>query len=228
MSELRQRNPRSKDPKHLAFIGHRSGRLEVIEFVGPIANTTLWRVRCDCGTEKVVRRGNLLSTKSCGCLTKERLAARATHGLTRTGQHHPLYSVWESMNKRCHGKTLYPRYGGRGISVCQRWRFGDGKKTGFECFLEDMGEKPSPSHSIDRIDCNGQYEPQNCRWATQLEQQRNKSSNRVIEFDGRQMTLAEAIELTDLKEGTVAARLAKGWPVEKALTTPAGPPRRRA
>lgn len=219
---LRQRQPREKDNKHLDYIGHRSGRLQVVAFVCSIKNTTLWRVRCDCGTEKVVRRSNLASTKSCGCLVREGMSERATtHGLTKPGQHHSLYAIWDGLKRRCHGSNPAERYGQRGIYVCDRWLSGEDGVPGFSCFLADMGERPSPGHSIDRKDNDGPYSPENCRWATQTEQQRNKSSNRIVEFDGRQMTMTEAIHLSGIKEGTVWARLAKGWPVLKALLTPA-------
>jgi hypothetical protein len=211
MSELRQDD----------FIGRRFGRLEVVSFVSSIANTTLWNVKCDCGAEKVMRRSNLPASKSCGCLTRERLAARATHGLTKPGQHHPLYSVWDGMKRRCHGSKPHKRYGQRGIIVCDRWRHGEAGKTGFECFLEDMGDRPSPTHSIDRYpDNDGNYEPSNCRWATEEEQQNNKSSNRVVEFEGVKMTLTQAIFLSGHKEATVWGRLHLGWTVERALTVP--------
>lgn len=220
---LRQREPRQKDAKHLDFIGTRFGRVVVTEYVGPIKNTTVWRVRCDCGTEKNVRRSNLPSLQSCGCLVRENMSAlSSTHGLTKPGQHHPLYSVWDGMKRRCHGSKPQKRYGQRGISVCDRWRNGEEGKTGFECFLDDMGPRPSPKHSIDRYpDNDGDYEPTNCRWATEIEQQRNKSSNRIVEFGGRFMILIEAIQLSGLNERTVSGRLRLGWSVEAALTTPA-------
>jgi len=205
------------------LIGRRFGRLQVIAFVCSAPNTTIWRVLCNCGTDKNVRRSNLLNSQSCGCLALERLSQRvSTHGLTKPGQHHPLYRVWDGMKKRCHGKNPHHRYGGRGISVCERWRFGDDKKTGFECFLDDMGDKPSSDHSIDRIDYNGPYAPHNCRWATQIEQQRNRSTNRMVLFQGRGMTLTEAIGLTGLAEGTVWGRLHLGWSITDALSVPVG------
>lgn len=224
---VRQRQPREKDAAHLVryedISGRRFGRLIAVSYLGPIHNTSLWLMRCDCGNEKKVRRSNLNSTRSCGCLVRERVSeTQTTHGLSRPGQLHYLYGVWDSMKRRCHGKRPHPRYGGRGIYVCDRWRFGEGEKTGFECFLEDMGDRPSKGHSIDRKDYNGPYIPENCRWATQVEQQRNRSTNRMVMYRGRGMTLTEAIELSGLTEQAVWARLHRGWSISDALDTPKG------
>ncbi len=219
------RRPRKHDA-HLDFVGSRFGRLRVTGFVQSIKNTTLWSVRCDCGTEKTVRRTNLHANgiKSCGCLVREGMSERATtHGLTKPGLRHPLYSTWDSMKRRCHGKGAHSRYGGRGINVCERWLSGEDGKTGFECFLKDMGPRPEGC-SIDRIDNNGPYSPENCRWATQKQQQRNRSSNRSVVFNGEVMLLVEAIELSGLNEATVYGRLKLGWSEQDALSTPVDRP----
>lgn len=127
-----------------------------------------WACRCSCGTEKVVQGSNLRSghSQSCGCLMREVVT---THGRYLTRQ----YRAWSGMIARCHSPKNggFKHYGGRGISVCKRWR-------SFENFLADMGERPGPKHSIDRIDTNGNYEPENCRWATNAEQQLNKRTTR--------------------------------------------------
>lgn len=218
MSELRQRRPRFED-----LTGLRFGILTAVEYKGRSGRNAAWLVRCDCGTQKIVKSTNLKrGQQSCGCLHRQRMSERnATHGLTRTGEHHPLYAVWDSMKRRCHGTAPdpYGRYRGRGITVCDRWRFGEDGITGFECFLSDMGPRPTPQHSIDRYpDNNGNYEPSNCRWATIVEQQRNRSSNHLVKFDGKQMTMTEAIGLSGLNEATVWGRLNIGWSEEKALT----------
>lgn len=129
---------------------------------------------CDCGTHKIVQSGNLVSghTKSCGCQKGAIISQKiGTHRKTKT----PEFYSWAHMKSRCFRKTntAYENYGGRGITVCDRWV----GKSGFHNFISDMGYKPSPKHSIERIDVNGNYEPQNCKWGTPSEQSRNKRSN---------------------------------------------------
>jgi len=126
------------------------------------------RVRCDCGTEKIVRTTYLLSgrTGSCGCWRADQCSKSFTsHGKTGTPEH----KTWVGMIGRCHvpANNAFEGYGGKGISVCTRWR------ESFEAFFEDMGPKPK-GHTIDRINSSGNYEPGNCRWATQTEQSRNR------------------------------------------------------
>lgn len=105
----------------------------------------------------------------------------------------------------------YARYGGRGISVCDRWRK-------FEQFAEDMGESFKPGLTLDRIDVNGDYEPGNCRWATHKEQQRNTTRNRVLTWGGRSLTVAEWAEELGINRTTIGVRLHRGWPVERVLS----------
>lgn len=133
-------------------------------------------VRCECGTEKTIAIGGLRrgTTVSCGCrksasAVKLGRSSRA-HGESAPGSKSAEYRTWEAMKARCGNPNHvgYPRYGGRGISVCDRW------SGSFSVFLADMGRKPTPKHSIDRIDVNGDYEPANCRWATAKEQSANK------------------------------------------------------
>lgn len=120
------------------------------------------------------------------------------------------------MKKRCfYSKHKdFKDYGGRGITVCQRWL------DSFEAFLEDMGRKPSPEHSLDRKDVNGNYEPSNCRWATDIEQARNTRATVFIDFRGEKMSLMAACELAGLPWQTVRQRLGLGWPVDRALNQP--------
>jgi hypothetical protein len=175
-----------------------------------------WVCRCDCGTVKEVYGKHLrkrLST-SCGCARDEQTAIRLTkHGLKDSRE----YSIWCNMLSRCHNPraTEFPRYGARGICVCDRWR------ESFAAFYEDMGPCPSPDHSIDRKENSGHYEPGNCQWATRKEQARNTRKNRFIEFNGERLTVSEWAERTGISEATIRHRLDDaGWPAEKALTAP--------
>jgi hypothetical protein len=134
-------------------------------------------------------------------------------GLSQT----PERYVYDTMLQRCYNpaRSTYARYGGRGIVVCDRWR------TSFRNFLADMGLRPSPTSTLDRIDNDGAYSPENCRWADRRTQARNRSSNRLLEFQGVTRTLAEWSEITGLGRCTIAERIdASGWDVAAALTTP--------
>lgn len=185
--------------------GDRYGRLIAVK---PTDATSTWVFACDCGKTLVthlspVRRGR---TKSCGCLRVDNATAlghgSATHGRSLT----PEYRAWEHMHSRCSNPKVanFKDYGGRGIRVCERWH-------SFECFLADMGPRPSKAHSIDRYPNNdGDYEPGNCRWATPVEQASNRRVNRIVTYEGRQMTLKEACERSGLPRSTAYARLKRG------------------
>lgn len=130
---------------------------------------------------------------------------------------HPAYSSYQSMKTRCHNPNYksYHRYGGRGIKVCYRWL------TSFWLFLEDMGEKPTPEHQIDRIDSNGDYTPENCRWVLPKEQQNNRSSNVILEFRGKSQTMQQWCDELGLSKALVRTRLFEyGLSIEEALTRP--------
>ena len=173
-----------------------------------------WLCRCDCGRETVSYLAKLRSghTQSCGCLGLEHAKRmNRTHGM----RHTPEYNSWVMMRNRCSNPTdkSFPRYGGRGIKVCDRW------KQSFESFFEDMGSRPS-GMSIDRIDVNGNYEPSNCRWATAHEQARNMRRNVFIEHMGERKVLGDWCREYGVPFPRVRARLIRGMSIGAALTTP--------
>lgn len=155
------------------------GRLRVLCFVGSVKDSggharRMYRVRCECGTEKLIASGHLTSSKtvSCGCYTLERIREiRTRHG----GRGLPEYRTWSAMIDRCHreGNDGFANYGGRGIKVCEKWR------KSFQAFYDHVGPKPTPDHSIDRIDVDGDYEPGNVRWATRTEQSMNTRAQKA-------------------------------------------------
>jgi hypothetical protein len=189
--------------KRRDLTGERFGRLTVLAFAGNAregerqAPVGMWMCRCECGTEKPIKGANLYRglIQSCGCFRRERFAKLGaqtrTHGHT-VGKKSPGYISWAAMCQRCLNvkKDNYRHYGGRGITVCARWLHGEDGKSGFECFLEDMGPRPD-GHEIDRIDNNGDYEPSNCRWATRSMQLNNKRNNNRVTMAGEIHTVTE-------------------------------------
>jgi hypothetical protein len=169
-----------------SLVGLKVGRLLVIERAGLRGTRREWLCRCDCGTEKLIVTSHLTSksnpTLSCGCIHSERVSGAAhravmlanaiTHGRSKT----PTYTSWADMIQRCTNpkRSSYQRYGARGITVCDRWL------NSFESFLSDMGERPDGT-TIDRINNSGNYEPDNCRWATPREQSYNSSNTKLTD-----------------------------------------------
>lgn len=206
----RTRNRSLKD-----YTGTRFGLLTAVSLVErdiSSANDHVWLFKCDCGSVKGipikrVRSGN---TSSCGCLARVTLAARnTTHGLSKA--HASAYRTWKDMRGRCltPGNTDYPSYGGRGISVCERW-------DSFALFLSDMGDRPD-GKTLDRIEVNGNYEPGNCRWADAKEQANNKRNNHIVSWDGVDKTLAQWCDQFGIEPSKVRYRLARGWPLHRAF-----------
>lgn len=183
-------------------------------------NDRLWRCQCQCGAQRYVVTGSLTAgkTRSCGCAPHRRSGLPRkvkTHGQARHGgEMTRTYSIWRKMRARCGNSndTHYARYGGRGIRVCEPW-----KK--FVQFWQDMGDCP-PHMEIDRLDNDGHYEPDNCRWATRKEQNRNKSDNRMLTLNGITRCVTDWAESIGIQRGTISSRLRYGWSVERTLTEP--------
>lgn len=190
--------------------GRTFGRLTVLNRHGDQLPVK-WVCQCTCGEITIVFPGHLKSgaTTSCGCYQKERTSERSiTHGLSDTTE----YEIWKGIIKRCENTSdhAYADYGGRGIRVCDRWRHS------FENFYADMGPRPSLEYSIDREDNNGHYEPSNCRWATRIEQNNNRRSNRKVTYQNQEMTLSEIARLTGMPYHRLFARVHK---CDMSLTT---------
>lgn len=183
-----------------------------------------WLCRCDCGNETTVLGKSLRSgmTRSCGCLRAAVARKNKERNTKHGGSKSRTYASWSAMRERCLNPAVkeYPRYGGRGITICESW-------SDFANFLADMGERPA-GKTLDRRDTQGNYTPDNCRWATPMEQGRNRTTNRVIEHKGESRCLAEWAQITGMGFGTLKGRLDLGWPIEKALSTPVRLPKAQA
>lgn len=196
--------------------GQRFGRLTVIERVGwNVHKDSTWRCLCDCGNLTVKSSPGLRNGKnpSCGCWKKERISETKTkHGKSGTR----LYGIWKAMNQRCNNPNhrKYRYYGGKGITVCDEWA------QNFQTFFEWSIENGyTDSLTIDRIDNNKGYSPENCQWETVKHQHNHTSGNRFITYNGETHSLAEWGEKVNIKPGVIWDRLARGWAVERALTT---------
>lgn len=175
--------------------------------------------KCDCGNIKDIRYADIKSghTKSCGCLAKETSSNRSyKHGHTANKQESRTWTTWRGMIDRCYTKssTSYKKYGAKGILVCDRWR-------SFINFLEDMGERPA-GKTLDRINGNEGYSPENCRWATAMEQSNNQKSNVKLIIDCREMNVSQAMRYYGVytKSGVYYSRIERGWPVDKVFSVP--------
>ena len=192
------------------MIGDVFGKLTVLS-KAKLPGRTRWLCQCECGQQKTILAYNLKSgaSRSCGCVVR-----------TKKNTARPEYQIWSNMKGRCFtpSANFYERYGGRGVTVCDRW------KNSFSDFYDDMGERPGPRYSLDRYpNKDGNYEPGNVRWATDVDQANNRSNNRIVEYLGQTMTLTEAARAsgTSLNEASIRYRLDDlGWDIVAALETP--------
>lgn len=173
-----------------------------------------WRCRCDCGSVTTVKGNDLKrkvgKTKSCGCLRK-------THAITHGMRRSPEYGIWRSMISRCTNPNdaAFFRYGGRGIEVSSRYR-------SFVNFFADLGPRPSPALTLERIDNSGHYEPGNVKWATRTEQAHNRRARSIlmVTFRGQTLPVTDWAKRQQMRTCTLRQRLKVGWTIKKALLTP--------
>lgn len=184
------------------------GRLTVVNRVQNRGRFVFWRCRCQCGQERDVASRSLVRgiTKSCGCLSRE---------LRGADRRHPLWAVWSKMVARCHRETTagFENYGARGITVCDRWR----GRHGFKHFVADIGDRPTPQHCLERRDNNAGYSPENCCWATRVEQARNKRNNRLLTHNGVTECVAHWSVVTGIPSATIISRMNRGLASDDVL-----------
>ncbi len=197
--------PRGKD---LDLFHQRFGKWTVLE-KGDLSpgSGIFWKCQCDCGEIRLVKGSALYlgESKGCGCDRTK------THGMSKTR----TFKSWDSMKQRCLNQNSpdYSRYGGRGITVCERWL------NSFEWFLEDLGERPE-GRTLDRIDPDGNYEPGNCRWATASEQQFNRRFNKKLEYRGQVKPMVDLSSESGVPLKILRWRLENGWNIDRAIETP--------
>jgi hypothetical protein len=196
--------------------GKKFGRLTVIEQGDSNGRKGVyWNCICECGNKCTVHARALVSghTKSCGCYNLDRISQPRTHGLSHTNEH----AIWKAMRQRCYNKKAsnYYRYGGRGITICQEW----GNFENFYKWCSESGYKNGMT--IDRIDNNDNYSPQNCRWADKITQGNNKSNNKKILYRGEMLSLSQMGRIKGIDRRTIAYRVNRGWDAEQIVNTPA-------
>lgn len=191
------------------------GRWTVLRLAPRSGRNTRWICRCDCGRYRSVQGNTLTSgtSVSCGCLRDEKSGQREyRHGMSRSGE----YDIWNQARNRCFNpkNSRYKHYGARGIRMCEQWR------RDFSAFYRDMGPRPSAKHTIDRINNLGHYEPGNCRWITNKEQQRNRLRTRLFTYQGMSMIAADWAAHFGMTPHVLKNRLMRGWDMERAISTP--------
>lgn len=194
--------------KKIDLTGQIFGRLTVVGYSHHKKSRGFWHTQCSCGREKIIDGYNMKMGKiqSCGCFGNER---RTKHGKYKTR----AYGAWRRMKQRCSNPKdpRYKDYGGRGIKISPEW-------LSFERFYKDMGDCPE-QHSIDRINNNGNYDPENCRWATRKQQQNNMRTNKKLELSGICMTMSQWAGFLGINKSTLSKRINRGnWSIKKALT----------
>jgi hypothetical protein len=193
---------------------------EHLTVIGPTRNAkgvAAYECRCTCGATAVVRGSDLRSghNRSCGCMgVKLRAAANTVHGHAVRGSESPEYKSWKSVVQRCENPSdpRFASYGGRGVRMCARWR------KSFDMFLKDMGQRPDGC-SLDRLDVDRGYGPNNCRWATRIEQANNTRRSVRFEFRGFSGTVRQLSEKFGVPHRVLKRRVAAGWGVELAIDT---------
>ena len=207
--------------------GREFDRLKVIRYIpaseregyGKKKDSRVWLCECSCGNTVRLRTQQLTHGKarSCGCYCKDvfrkRIEENRTHGKKNTR----LYRIWGDMKDRCFNQSAkdYPRYGGKGVNICEQW------VNDFQSFYDwSIKNGYSDNLTLDRIDNNGNYEPDNCRWATMKEQCRNRSNTLIIEYKGEKRPLSEWCEILNIDYHSAHWRLKNGWSVQKSFETP--------
>lgn len=215
------RREKTQEARFNDLTGKKFGRLLVLERTENRGKATTWKCLCDCGNFTRVTASRLVSgeTKSCGCIHKEMMHKKFyKHG----GSSSKLVSVWRHMIARCYDKIdpEYNRYGARGISICDEWKeYGNFYRWAISAGYDENAERGNCT--LDRVDNNGNYEPQNCRFVSMKVQSNNRRSNRIIDFNGESHTVSEWAEIIGIRPSALSRRInALGWSVEQALTTP--------
>ncbi len=210
-------------PPRIDLRNKKFGMLTVLDMPDerqPDGRLKVWCL-CECGRKNLVCKKSLKNgnSYSCGCYRRRNLEIiNKKHGYAVRGRFMTEYNSWTAMKQRCYYEKSnnYHNYGGRGITVCDRWI------NSFDNFISDMGLKPSNSYSLDRIDNNGNYEPGNCRWATKQQQMSGRSTSHVIEYNGIKDTIQHWAKKFGINRSTLLARLNMGWSVEESLLRKVG------
>lgn len=222
IKEKKERKPQNRRivVDHNDVIGKRFGRLIVIKYLELEERTKKeesWLCKCDCGNYTTSSYSSLKNgnKKSCGCLALENSKRPRKHGMAKTR----IWNIYQNMVRRCNNENdpAYKNYGGRGISVCDKWTGEDGMKRFFDWSFEN-GYKDDLE--IDRINVDGNYEPSNCRWATSKQQNRNRRDNIQIKYKGKTQTLPDWCDELGLEYNMVYLRYRRGWDVERMFTQP--------